>query len=75
MCQCFRMEKKLFAPSSKGENQFFPIGGDTALFPPTEHEALSIGGEDESAAHDQTRVNSYTKEQDVLRRSQRLSPG
>ena len=37
----------------------------SSLFPPTEHEVLSSGGEDESAAHDQTRVNSYKKEQDV----------
>ena len=69
-----RCEKKLFAPLSRGKNQFIPIGGDTTasekkavslLFPPTEHEVLSSGGEDESAAHDQTRVNSYKKEQDV----------
>ena len=66
-------ENKLFAPS-KGEKQFSPIGGDTtasekkavsSLFPPTEHEVLSSGGEDESATHDQTRVNSYKKEQDA----------
>ncbi len=47
-----RCAKKLFAPSSKGKNQFIPIGGDTtalekkalsSLFPPTEHEVLSSG--------------------------------
>ena len=51
-----RCEKKLFAPEKKAVS---------SLFPPTEHEVLSSGGEDESAAHDQTRVNSYKKEQDV----------
>jgi hypothetical protein len=53
-------EKKLFAPSSKGEKQFFPIGGETAP-----EKVLSSGGEDEPAALDQTRVNSFKEGQDA----------
>ena len=34
------------------------------MFPPTEHGVLSSGGEDEPAALDQTRVNSFKEGQD-----------
>ncbi len=58
--------------SSKGEKQFFPIGGEasekkavSSLFPPTKHGVLSSGGEDEHVALDQIRVNSFKEGQDA----------
>ena len=56
-------ENKLFAPSSKGAPKKKAL---SSLFPPTKHEVLSSGGEDEPAALDQTRVNTPLRKDKML---------